>query len=257
MELKLKFNEDAGNYDQWRPTYVPELFHEVIRHSGLNENKRALEIGIGTGQATLPLLNTGCITTAVEIGENLAEYSRQKFAGYTNLEVINTDFESWQCDNDTFDLIYSATAFHWIPEEIGYPKVYDLLKHGGTLALFWNHAYVNRADDILHREIRKIYNKYRPTDHKNPAEFSKEDCNQKIEIIQHYGFSDVYSKLFYQTRCFTPEGYIALLNTYSDHRALPEDVKNGLENEITHAIMNHGGKLNVYDTIDLYLASKR
>ena len=30
MDLRLKFNEDEANYDKWRPSYVPELFEEII-----------------------------------------------------------------------------------------------------------------------------------------------------------------------------------------------------------------------------------
>lgn len=255
MDLRLKFNEDETNYDKWRPTYVPELFDEIIRYSGINKGKQALEIGIGTGQATSPILQTKCKLTAIEIGEKLAEYSRRKFASFSNFEVININFESFRGINNTFDLIYSATAFHWIPEEIGYTKVFDLLKNGGVLALFWNHPFVNRADDLLHSEIRKVYNKYRPSD-KQPIEFDKSNCTKVVETIKHYGFTNVYSKLFFQTRTFTAESYIALLNTYSDHRALPENVKRGLESEIMFAINSFGGKLHVYDTMDLYLAQK-
>lgn len=255
MDLRLKFNEDEANYDKWRPSYVPELFEEIIQYSRINEMKHALEIGIGTGQASLPFLQTKCKLTAIEIGEKLAEYSRKKFASFNNFEVVNIDFESFHADNDTFDLLYSATAFHWIPEEIGYAKVFKLLKSGGVLALFWNHPFVNRTDDLLHLEIRKVYNKFRPSD-KQPIEFDKTECTKIVEIINHYGFTNCYSKLFFQTRTFTAEGYIALLNTYSDHRALPENVKIGLENEIATAINSFGGKLYVYDTMDLYLAKK-
>lgn len=255
MDLRLKFNEDEANYDKWRPSYVPELFEEIIQFSGINEMKHAIEIGIGTGQATLPFLETKCKITAIEIGEKLAEYSKRKFTSFSNFEVVNTDFESFYGDSNTFDLIYSATAFHWIPEEVGYTKAFELLRSGGVLALFWNHPFVNRADDLVHSEIREIYNQYRPTD-KQPVEFGRNDCKKIEETIRHYGFTNICSKLFFQTRTFTAEGYIALLNTYSDHRVLPEGLKNGLENEIEAAINSLGGRIHVYDTMDLYLAQK-
>ncbi len=255
MDLRLTFNEDEVNYDKWRPSYVPELFKEIIQYSNINETKHALEIGIGTGQASLSFLQTNCKLTAVELGEKLAEYSRSKFASFSNFEVVNTDFESFSAENNTFDLIYSATAFHWIPEEIGYTKVFELLKSGGVLALFWNHPYVCRTDELLHMEIQKVYKKFRASD-KKPIEFGKSDCTKIVEIINHYGFKNCYSKLFHRTRTFTAAGYIALLNTYSDHRTLPIDVKTGLENGIAAAINSFGGILHVYDTMDLYLAQK-
>lgn len=112
MDLRLKFNEDVINYDKYRPTYVNELFIEVINYSKLDNTKNALEIGIGTGQATMPILKTGCNLTAIELGENLAVYSKNKFASFDNFNVINIDFESYSSVTNQFYLIYSATAFH-------------------------------------------------------------------------------------------------------------------------------------------------
>jgi 16S rRNA A1518/A1519 N6-dimethyltransferase RsmA/KsgA/DIM1 with predicted DNA glycosylase/AP lyase activity len=41
-----------------------------------------LEVGIGTGQATLPILETSCSLTAIELGYHLAEFSKCKFKNY-------------------------------------------------------------------------------------------------------------------------------------------------------------------------------
>lgn len=104
-----------------------------------NRGMRALEVGIGTGQATRPFLEAGCRVTAVELGEKLAAYSQVKFQNFFNLEILQGDFMKCPLQGDSFDLLYSATAFHWIPEEQGYPKALRLLKSGGTLAVWWNH----------------------------------------------------------------------------------------------------------------------
>lgn len=81
----LTFNEDVKDYDKWRPTYCKELLDNIIQYSELNENKKAIEVGIGTGQATMPFLMTGCDVTAIEFGKNLAEYSKEKFKGYKRI----------------------------------------------------------------------------------------------------------------------------------------------------------------------------
>lgn len=62
--------------------------------------------------------------------------------------------------------------------------------------------------------------------------------------------------LFYKTRVLGPQGYLALLNTYSDHRALAKPIKGTLEKEIAKAVEGSGGVLRIYDTMDLYLARK-
>jgi len=74
--------------------------------------------------------------------------------------------------------------------------------------------------------------------------------------MKKYGFSNCQSHLFYSVRQFTADEYIGLLNIYSDHRALPKQMKKEFETEISVAINDCGGRLKVYDTIDLYLARK-
>lgn len=92
MDPRFKFNEDEENYDKHRPTYVKELYQDIINYSGICKDSVVLEIGIGTGQATLPFLETGCNITAVELGDKLVAYSRKKFSNYHNIEIINADF---------------------------------------------------------------------------------------------------------------------------------------------------------------------
>ncbi|SDF80683.1 Methyltransferase domain-containing protein [Fontibacillus panacisegetis] len=255
MDKRLTFNEEVENYEKWRPTYCDELFKDIIEYSHIEQGKKAIEIGIGTGQATRPFLETGCELTAIELGKDLAEYSKLKFLDYKNFTVCNTAFEDFECPNGSIDIIYSATAFHWIPEQIGYPKVSKLLKTGGTLALLWNRPFVSRENDELHQNIQRIYQKYRPSS-TQIMEYDTERYEGRKKTIQAYGFREIVFKLYHLTRTFSSSDYIDLLNTYSDHRTMPSTTKVLFENEIKEAILRFGDVLYVYDTIDLYLAKK-
>jgi SAM-dependent methyltransferase len=257
MDLRLKFNEDVINYDKMRPTYINELFQDVIQYSNLNNSKKALEIGIGTGQATLPFLHTGCTVTAIELGEALAEFSAEKFSEFPNFNVINQEFESAALDHNHYDFVYSATAFHWIPEEIGFTKVHQLLRNGGVLALFWNRPFPAQDDD-LHYAMQEIYGKYGSSFMKPilAHRYSEENGMEMVDTIKRYGFIDVNFKLYHQTRTFDARSYVLLLNTYSDHRALQDDQRTRLEKEIIEAINHYGGQIHIHDTIELFLAKK-
>ncbi|MFE4714000.1 class I SAM-dependent methyltransferase [Paenibacillus sp. NPDC056722] len=255
MDKRLTFNEDMENYDKWRPTYCDKLFQDIMAHAQIEQDNKAIEVGIGTGQATRPFLETGCELTAIELGTDLAEYSRLKFREFENFTVCNTTFEEFECPDNSIDLIYSATAFHWIPEEVSYPKVSKLLKTDGTLALFWNRPFVARENDELHQNIQAIYQKYRPSN-TTIIENDTARYNNISKTIHAYGFRDVVFKLYHLTRSFSSTDYIALLNTYSDHRTMPSITKERFEDEIKEAIIKFGDVLIVYDTIDLYLARK-
>jgi len=254
MDLRFTFNEDVVNYDKMRPTYVGALFKDVIRFSGLDSGKNVLEIGIGTGQATALFLQTGCKLTAIELGENMAAFAQHKFAGFDNFSVINSDFESIKLENESYDLIYSATAFHWIPQELGYTKVFDLLKGGGTLALFWNHPSMEQNE--LYTKMQETYSKYQPGDRGTVHKFSEDKCIEIADTIKSYGFADVECKLYHSERVFDAQQYISLLNTYSDHRSRQEDSRLLFETELANVINKYGGSVKIQDTIDLYLAKK-
>lgn len=67
----------------------------------------------------------------IELGEHLAELTKNNFSSYDNFHIVNGDFETYDFGQQKFDLVYSAATIQWIPEIIGFPKVYDVLKSGG------------------------------------------------------------------------------------------------------------------------------
>lgn len=264
MDLRLTFNEDVSNYERLRPTYTDELFDDAIRFSSLSRNKRALEIGIGTGQATLPFLKTGCKVTAIEIGEKLAQFSREKFAEFKSFEVINQDFESVQLDENAYDLVYSASAFHWIPQEIGLPKVYELLKSGGVFAWFSTQPFPAQEHTHIHEALQIVYDKYSEFFGEQSPQLDPQVKQQQLEkkrlgrfnALRHFGFVDVTDKFYYGTRTFNAKDYTTLISTYSDHKAMPEEIRIPFLKEIADIIDRCGGKFTISDTMLLCMGIK-
>lgn len=255
MELRRSFNEDEVNYDKYRPEYPSELFEDIISYSHIKQGSRLIEIGIGTGQATLPFIQLGCDITGIELGDKLSSFVAEKYGEHSNFKVINSDFMLYPVEENFYDLIYCATAFHWLPKREAYIKIMKSLKKGGTLALFWNHPFPNREDDPSNIENIKIYNKFRPSN-KKQIEFSEKDCVTRVQELSQFGFEKIESKLYRRMRTLTTEAYIHLLNTYSDHHALDITIKEQFETEMRKAINEVGGNINIYDTVDLYLAKK-
>ena len=135
MEFRKIFDTIPEQFDQFRPRYSPELFEYLINCTKLGPEKKVLEIGPGTGQATEPILETGCDYNAIELGEHLYAKMREKYDRYPNFHIVNDDFITHDFGQQRFDLVYSAATIQWIPEEIAFSKTYELLKPGGTLAM--------------------------------------------------------------------------------------------------------------------------
>ena len=72
MDFRKIFDSSVSpeEFDKWRSRYCDECFVDIIEYARLNTNKTVLEIGPGTGQATEPILRTGCSYLAIELGEN-------------------------------------------------------------------------------------------------------------------------------------------------------------------------------------------
>jgi len=256
MGQEWTFNTQAELYEKMRPGYPKALYDDLFHLAPIDCSSTVVEIGIGGGQATKPVLDTGCTLTAIEYGDRFAELCRAKFRQYPSFSVINARFEDCPWESQTCDLIFSASAFHWIPEEIGYAKVFDMLKSGGVFARFANHPYKDKGREQLHQDIQKVYAVYMPGSKPPAAEYSEAQAQVRAEIALKYGFTSISWKLYHRTRTFTAQEYALLLGTYSDHIAIEENTRKKFFSEIETVINDHGGELTLYDTIDLQLAQK-
>lgn len=146
------FDTAAQDYLDGRPGYPQQVFELLRRRCGLHAGASVLEIGPGAGQATVPMLEAGARVTAVEPGAALAEALVLR-AGSAHLDVIVDRFESVQLPPASFDLLVSATAFHWVDPTVGIPKSAQLLRPGGWLVLWW--TVWGRPDryDSLHERL--------------------------------------------------------------------------------------------------------
>ncbi|MBQ2756056.1 MAG: class I SAM-dependent methyltransferase [Oscillospiraceae bacterium] len=258
--LEWTFDTIADKYEKMRPGYVDELYKTLFDYISIGENSNVAEVGSGAGQATAPILKTGCKLTAIEYGEKFSELLKEKFKDHKSFSVITGKFEDAEFEENSFDLVFSATAFHWIPEEIGYPKVYSMLKEGGVFARFANHPNRDKGNPALSKEIDEIYDEYYTKFHKKEKkaakEFTEEQAKEIALIAGKYGFRDIKYALFHRERIFSAKEYVQLLGTYSDHIAIEESIRNMFFSNIERAINDHGGSITIYDTIDLQLARK-
>lgn len=254
MEQKLLFNENIMMYEKRRPGYVKALFDDLFDYAALDSEKLAIEVGCGTGKATSPVLLTGCRVKAVEIGPALAAFSAEKYRNYPNLEVVNKPFEQFEMPVCSVDLVYSATAFHWIPEKIGYPKAYAMLKPGGVLALFWCKPQVSDENPELKARIQTAYLRHAPSLARPPQPYRKQ-CADIQWYFKRYGFRNLILRIYEGSRMFTASEYIELLSTYSDHMSLPIETREPLFSDIYLAVELCGG-VKIDDLYDLHMGRK-
>lgn len=183
MDFRKTFDKIPEKFDMYRPRYCPELFEKLTSVCSINPSKKVLEIGPGTGQATEPILTTGCDYTAIELGKNFTKFMKEKFSSYNNFQIINDDFESYNFADNTYDLIFSAATIQWIPKKIAFTKTYEMLKPGGYLAMFMTCSDEISKNEDLYNEMEQVYKKYF---HVN----QKYNCKIDYNNVTNYGFTN-------------------------------------------------------------------
>ena len=253
MDPRTVFEQIPEQFDKWRPRYCGELFSDLAAFAQLGPGKAALEVGPGTGQATEPVLKTGCSYLAIELSEVFTDFMKNKFCAYSNFDMINADFETYDFGRDRFDLVYSAAAFQWIPEKIGYPKAYEILKSGGTFAMFMMRPDLRPGggytDEPLYSRLKAVYDQFfRP---ETPYK-----CSLDYDACGRYGFANLERREYLKTREYNADDYASLIGTHSDHITLPEPERSLFYEGIKDAIYSNGNKITLYDKITMYTAKK-
>ena len=251
MDYRKIFNDNVlpEDFDKWRSRYCDELFADVIEHSKLDANKAALEIGPGTGQATEPILKTGCSYLAIELGENFTEDMKDKFGSYDNFQIVNADFETYDFDEHKFDLVYSAATIQWIPEEICFPKVYNILKSNGTLAMFMTHTDCKSPNEALYQKIQEVYNKYfiPETPYTRHLEYKN---------VLNYGFTDFECRHYHKVREYNADEFVSWTRIMAPQLTIQEPNKSKFLEGIRDAVLSFGNSITLLDDIVLYLVRK-
>ena len=240
-DLRLLFDTVPEAFDRYRTRYCPELFTVLIEQSRTTAASSVLELGPGTGQATEPLLNTGCTYTGIELGRNFAGVLRKKYGARANFHLIHDDFITHDFRDEKFELIYSAATIQWIPEETAFSKTFELLKPGGMLAMFLTQRDYRTPNPVLYGEIQKVYDQYfRPEIPYTHGSFGYGNALK-------YGYTDWRRREFHTTHVYTADEYVAFCGTHSDHLATPEPWRSRLYEGLHRAVMDSGNRLTVRD----------
>ncbi|MBP5975775.1 class I SAM-dependent methyltransferase [Brasilonema sp. CT11] len=259
-QLRTTFDQVALLYDQARPGYPEELFDTVVSVSGIPPDGRILEIGCGTGIATVPFARRGYRLVCIELGENLAAVARHKLAAYPLVQVQTGAFEDWSPQTGAFDLAIAATAFHWLDPKIGYHKTAQALRVGGTIALFWNvHVHSDTSQDFF-EALQSVYLYFAPSLTKDDYKLAHEnDVPDKTGEIEQTGLFDKVTVYKYRWDAgYDTASYIDLLNTYSNHIDLGSSKRERLFDEIAKLInTKFNGHITMRYLTTLYIAHRK
>ncbi|MPZ98200.1 MAG: methyltransferase domain-containing protein [Dehalococcoidia bacterium] len=255
--LRETFDAVAELYDRARPGYPAALFDDLIALAGLPDDARLLEIGCGTGQATLPLAHRGFTIDAVELGAGLARVARRTLAPFPRVTVYHADFEAWTPPDEPYDLVLAATSWHWLDVEAREAKAARVLRAGGSVALVQTEHIAGGTTDFFHAVQAPCY-----------AVFMGDDPGLRLTASSDFPVNDgglstsphfeaPATRSYEWEQSYTSATYIDVLNTYSGHIDLPPDRRAALLECIRRTIDEQfGGEIRKRYRNDLVVAQK-
>ena len=247
-------------YRDARPGYPDEVFALLQHVCGLKPGAHVLEIGAGAGQATLPLLQLGAHVTAVEPGPGLTQILTQRAVDLP-LRVITATFEEVSVPHAAFDLVVSATAFHWIDPRIGLPKIADALRERGWLALWWNVFGDPGRPDPFNEALQPVLRRLAPN-LLHEALVRLPDAAERTSPADYIEASALFTGLRRHIVAWegqhNPAQLRALFSTFSPWLALPEEQRTETLDALERLAREEFGGVVVrpYQTY-IYLAQRR
>jgi SAM-dependent methyltransferase len=256
--LRETFGQVPELYDRARPVYPAAVFADIAGLAGLREGARVLEIGCGTGQATLPLARRRYELTCLELSPALAALARAKLAAFPRVEIVETTFEDWRPPRDRFDAVVAFTAFHWLDPDIRFAKTAEVLRRGGKLAVVDTQHVAVPGGDSFWADVQADYDAVVPSEENRPPG-PPEDIPDFATEIEASGLFDPFAaRRYVWDVTYTADEYIDVLDTYSGHRSMEEPKRQRLYELIRRRIASRpdGTVTKTYLTT-LNLASRR
>ncbi len=193
VEARSLYGSDPLAYEAGRPGYPARVYEVLTERCGLGSAvRRVLEIGPGTGRVTRHALEVGAEVVAVEPDVALAAHLSERFSA-KELEVVVGLFEDVPLPDDWFDLVLSATSFHWVDQQIGLPKVGRVVRPGGWVALWWTvFGDPTRPDPFYDRTADMLGEGVGPA---RPAQFELDSDERRLDLEQKAGLLDAEGEL--------------------------------------------------------------
>ncbi len=136
-----------------RPGYSGVVIDRCLKKAGITAGMKACDIGAGTANLTIALLERGLVVVAVEPNLAMRELGQQQAAGRPGLVWRNTRAEATGEPAAGFDLVTFGSSFNVVSRKRALQESARILKPGGWFVCLWNHRDL---DDPIQSAIEDL-----------------------------------------------------------------------------------------------------
>ncbi|MCW2927578.1 MAG: methyltransferase type 11 [Thermoleophilia bacterium] len=236
------FGADAERYDRLRPSYPEPMVEAILADA---TGREVLDVGCGTGIAARLFQAADCTVLGIDPDQRMADVARQQ-----GLDVEVARFEEWDPAGRTFDVLTSATTWHWIDPPVGALRAADVLRPSGVFAAFWN---VQHPPERLAEAFNAVYGRIAQS---SPFARYGTDAHARILNRTARGLTDAGAfhtprvRRFPWEQAYTRTQWLELVPTFGGHGLLSDQQSDELIDGIGAAIDATGGEFTMrYETV--------
>lgn len=183
--MSIVFDRAVEYYDQTRampPERHRAMIDALVRETGLNENSRVLEVGIGTGRIGMSVAEHIHRLFGIDLSLEMMGVLRRKLADTNlNIRIAQADAGELPFAEETFDVAYAVHVYHLVAGwQDAMRDARRVIKRGGYFVV----SFHKRPDDSPTARIREqlhVLVNARGINTKRPGTHSEEEILGEIQ----------------------------------------------------------------------------
>jgi SAM-dependent methyltransferase len=254
-ERRDVFGEAVEQYASARPGYPEAMIDDILEYA--DPVSEILEVGAGTGKATVAFAARGIALTCIEPDPRMAERLAQECARFPQVTIEVTRLENYSRPV-AFDALIAAQSWHWVEASRRWDLAHEAVRTGGTIALFWNKYIV--ADHDRRNQLVDIDKRYGVdygangvTVEENEGEIDLEEGWPAYDLATDSRFEDLVSRRYRRVLEYDNATYVDLLASTSAYRLLDPTNREQLFDDVRSALAGHDGSVAMHIVTDLFL----
>ena len=194
VEQVWDYTKHAKFYE-FRPNYAPATIDMLVSLVQKNQNKEAIkvaDIGAGTGNLSIMLLERGCEVVSVEPNDAMREIGIERTKGQ-KIEWVRATGTNTTLKSGEFDYVTFGSSFSVMDRVEALKEAHRLLKPRTYFSCMWNHRDLNDpiqkvAEDTIIEFIPHYTRGVRREDQRPIIESHKELFDNIIHIEEDFYF---------------------------------------------------------------------
>jgi ubiquinone/menaquinone biosynthesis C-methylase UbiE len=212
------FTSTAKDYD----TVVLHNIHgaeRLVASLPPDEYRRVLDVGCGTGWATLAMVRrfpTVTHVTGVDPAEGMLEVFREKAAAIpgVELDLRAEDVMAMSVDPESYDAVISTMAMHWFADKPGAAKAMAAaLAPGGVIGVLCSGA----GGEVEFRHVLRSLDPPGPPQWDAAFDFVQRDVDDMERYLLGAGLEPIDIWMERRLRHATPEAYLDRMRVVASH----------------------------------------